>query len=477
MVSKYCVATVPVFSGVIDNLFFKLPEILPFAPTCMSMNGQTRELQLSEFSHPGKALLLSIGFGLVAALLWSAFVIPIGLTGILLLAVCSIAGVARSMQKARRQSQSTGMALAECQKRVLELSRQVAELEEERASACAVRNESAADSRATGAMLANLGHELRTPLNTIAGYSALLLDGPGLSDQHRRMVALVNRAAEHLSILSEDLLDTGMMDAGRVAVRIARCDVRQVVRDCADMLRAPAEAKNLKLVVDVHPHFPRFVLCDAGKLRQVLINLLANAVEHTGYGLIILRASSQSLDNFPNLSLAFDIKDTGTGIAVDDQARIFEPFIQVSKTHGRTGAGLGLSICRQLVQAMGGAIQVQSQPGLGSLFLVNVPVQPAENPGAEATTHEGNSAAVTTFRGDGELNLEALAALSTQLRGDLLDAVVRLDAGSIAEVIGRVSQQDAELGSTLMHCAERFSYTKIFDVVTNANRETPTSVE
>ena len=157
--------------------------------------------------------------------------------------------------------------------------------------------------------------------------------------------------------------------------------------------------------------------------------------------------------------------------ALDDQARIFEPFVPANKTRGRAGTGLGLSICRQLVKAMGGTIHLESKPGLGSQFLVKVPVQPAENPGAEPTSHEDQSIAMT-LRADGELSREAPVALPTQLRRDLLNAVRRLDAPSIAEVISRVSQQDAELGSTLVRCAERYSYTQIFDLVTIANRQT-----
>lgn len=440
----------------------------------MCMNSRTRELQLSEFPHPNRALLFSIGFGLALTLVWGVFLVPIGLAGFVLLAIFSVAGMAQTMQKARKQSHSTGMALAECQNRVLELSEQVAKLEEARASALARCDDLLAARQATSAILANLGHELRTPLNTIVGYSALLMDAPGLSGQHRRMLDLVNRAAEHLLSLSEDLLDTGMLDAGRVAVKNARCDVRRLVRDCADMLRTRADAKNLKLLVEEVPHFPRFVLCDAGKLRQVLINLLANAIEYTDNGLVILRAGTHSLDSYPHMSLTFEVRDTGTGISLDDQARIFEPFTRLNKTRGRAGTGLGLSICRQLVKAMGGTIHLQSKPGLGSQFLAKVPVQPAENYGAEAAGYAGyeDQAATMTLRADGELSREALAALPTQLRGDLLDAVVRLDVRSIAEVINRVSQQDTELGSTLVRCAERYSYTQIFDVVTNANRQT-----
>jgi signal transduction histidine kinase len=436
----------------------------------MYMTGRFNELQSSEFFHQGKVVQVSIACGLVLALLWGrAFLIPMGMAGILLLTAFLIAGVARTMLNVRRRSQLSGVALTECQKRVLDLSHEVAELEEARASARAVRDEVQARIQAKDEILATLGHELRTPLHTMVGYSALLQNVPGLSGQHRRMLDLVIRAGEHLVCLSEDLLDKAMMDAGRVTVKNARCDVQRVVRDCAAMLRARADAKNLELLVVELPPFPRFVLCDAGKLRQVLLNLLANAVEHTDYGVVILRASSQPQDNVQHLSLTFEIRDSGAGIAVDDQVRIFEPFFQVSKARGRAGTGLGLSISRQLVQIMGGTIDVQSTPGGGSLFLVNFPVQAAEKPPAEATKDEDNLPPAERFGAVGDLRREALAALPMQLRGELLEAVVRLEARSIAEVIDRVSQQDAELGSALMRCAERYTYTQIFDAVSNTN--------
>jgi hypothetical protein len=280
---------------------------------------------------------------------------------------------------------------------------------------------------------------------------------------------MVNCAVEHLCGLSEDMLEVGRLDAGCVTVKNARCDVRRLVSDCADMVRPRADAKNLELILEELPDSPRFVLSDPGKLRQIIINLLANAVEHTDHGRITLRASSRRLARLPHLSLIFEVRDTGIGIAAHDQVRIFDPFTQVGKPRGLAGTGLGLSISRQLVQVMGGTIRVQSTPGEGSLFVVSFPVQAPEESAAEAITDEDNLPCAEPFRSFGELTREALAALPTHLRDELLDAVVRLDTGSIANAIGRVSQQDVELGTALMRHADRYEYTQIFSAVTNAN--------
>lgn len=448
------------------------------------MTSQVDLIQLPELSNRGKVFPI---IGLVLALPWErTSVIAMGLAGILVLAAFLITGTARIMRRTRARVQWAEEALTECQNRIAGLERQVTDAAVARDLACAARDEAWAARDAERALLADFGHELRTPLSTILGFADLLRSAPGLPYEHRQSLDIISRAGDHLSNLSEDLLNIGKMNAGCVAVKNMLCDLRRIVRDCVDILRARADAKNLELIIDEFPDFPRFVRCDAGKLRQVLINLLANAVEYTDSGRITLRANSQPLDNPQRRLLTFEVQDSGIGIGSDDQARVFVPFVKLSNASGRTGTGLGLSICRRLVEVMGGTIHLKSTPGRGSLFVVNVPVERAEKSAAEARQHESvvvlsgpepdrvplgagymSLLSAQSYPAVGELRREALTALPKQLRGELLDAVVRLESRSINEVIGRVSQHDAQLGTELLRCAGRSTYTPMFKALTN----------
>ncbi len=223
-----------------------------------------------------------------------------------------------------------------------------------------------------------MSHELRTPLNAILGFSTLMRDDPGLSAAHRNDLDIVNRSGEHLLNLVDDVLDLAKIEAGHVVVENAPFDLLDLVRDTAEMMRARASAKHLELVVEACPALPGFIRSDAGKLRQALLNLISNAVKFTEHGRVTLRVDARPIDDSRRLLLTIEVLDTGIGIAAEDQARIFDPFVQAGKAAAQKGTGLGLCISRQFVQLMGGAIRVESAPGKGSLFRVDVPVERAE---------------------------------------------------------------------------------------------------
>ena len=233
--------------------------------------------------------------------------------------------------------------------------------------------------RAKSAFLANMSHELRTPLNAILGFSSLVRGDPELPEARRRDLDIIKRSGEYLLGLINDVLDVAKIEAGREGLETAPCDLRRLVGETSEMVRVRADQKNLKLEVVESPQFPQFVVADAGKVRQILLNLLGNAVKCTERGSVTLRADAERGKEDLPLRVVFEVEYTGIGIAPEDQERIFEPFVQVGKPGSQKGTGLGLSITRQFVELMGGSISVASVPGQGSRFRVVFPVTPTDD--------------------------------------------------------------------------------------------------
>jgi signal transduction histidine kinase/CheY-like chemotaxis protein len=241
------------------------------------------------------------------------------------------------------------------------------------------RDQALAANRSKSAFLANISHELRTPLNAILGFSGIVLRDAPLSEQHRQDLTIVGRSGEHLLELIDDVLDMAKIESGKTTLGITSFDLHGLVNDTVTLLRDRAEAKKLGLFLDVSPRTPRFVRSDAGKLRQILTNLVGNAVKYTEEGRVTVTLDARPGDPPRGFAVALSVEDTGIGITDEDQARIFGAFVQAGTGTGR-GVGLGLSISREFTQLLGGTIQVESAPGRGSRFRVEVPMQAAEAP-------------------------------------------------------------------------------------------------
>lgn len=240
------------------------------------------------------------------------------------------------------------------------------------------RDAAEAANRAKSAFLANMSHELRTPLNAIMGFSELMASDTTLTPTQRQNLSIVNRSGEHLLKIINDVLELSKIEAGRVTVHDELFDLHLLLTDIISMFRLRAEKKGLALVLDCGRDVPQFVRMDQGKLRQVLINLLGNAVKFTQagqVGLSVSRASGGSTGKEPppQCTLHFEISDTGVGIPPEDQTRIFDAFTQTDAgLVAQEGTGLGLAISREFVALMGGGISVSSEVGKGSIFRFDV---------------------------------------------------------------------------------------------------------
>ena len=230
--------------------------------------------------------------------------------------------------------------------------------------------------KAKSVFLANMSHELRTPLNAILGFSDLMRNDAGISEKQRETLDIINRSGEHLLSLVNDVLDMAKIEAGGIVSKVNAFDLGEMVRDITDLMRLRAEEKGLRLLLDQSSSFPRFVRADAAKLHQVLINLIGNAIKFTRQGSVILRLNAKPAGE--RLLLSVEVEDSGSGIASEDLARIFDPFVQVGKPATQKGTGLGLAITREFVELMGGRVSVESTPGKGSIFRVEIPVKQAE---------------------------------------------------------------------------------------------------
>ncbi len=223
--------------------------------------------------------------------------------------------------------------------------------------------------------LATMSHEMRTPLHGMLGTLRLLRDNPKVADGLPQL-DLIERAGEHLLGLINDVLDFSRIEAGRLEVRSAPVDVAALLRDAVELSSSAAAEKHLELRLDAELPVPAWMPGDAPRIRQVVLNLMGNAIKFTERGAVTVSA------RIAGDRLRIDVRDSGIGISPGDLARVFDPFQQVDSSYARryAGTGLGLSISRELARAMGGDLGCESTPGEGSVFTFELPWEPCPAP-------------------------------------------------------------------------------------------------
>ncbi len=238
------------------------------------------------------------------------------------------------------------------------------------------RSEAVTATLAKSRFVSSMSHEIRTPLNAILGFSQLMMREPGLSKEQTEHLETINRCGEHLLNLINEILDYSKMEAGRALLVPAVFQLPELLLDLKLLFQERLDAKGLTLTLTLDEGLPKFISTDEGKLRQILVNMLGNAVKFTEQGRIDLRAHREFHDGVS--LLAIEVEDTGFGFSPQDLKTVFHPFEQGTQGSSAGGTGLGLALSRQYAQLLGGDISLVSEQGRGSCFTVTVPIKEAQ---------------------------------------------------------------------------------------------------
>ncbi|MEG4502179.1 AAA family ATPase [Microcoleus sp. F6_B4] len=335
-------------------------ELYPTAqiPIVRSLAGETVKVDDIEFHRPDKIVSLEVSSTPI-----------VDETGKINYAIATFQDITDRKQAEKVLADYNRTLEQQVSDRTLELQREI--IERQRAEDAAQ-----AANRAKSTFLANMSHELRTPLNAILGFSQLLNRSSNLLQEQQEHLNIITRSGEHLLELINQVLDLSKIEAGRATLNQTNFDLHRLLDDIENMFQLPAENKGLQLLVERMPDVPLYVRTDEIKLRQILINLISNAIKFTSEGGIYVKIKNHELAR----QIYFEVEDTGAGIDVIELDKLFEAFVQ-TKTgeESQQGTGLGLTIARSFVQLMGGEMTVSSRAGGGTIFKFDIKVNPVES--------------------------------------------------------------------------------------------------
>jgi signal transduction histidine kinase/DNA-binding NarL/FixJ family response regulator len=257
-------------------------------------------------------------------------------------------------------------------------SRNVTDERANRAELTALRDEAVAEADQRSRLVATVSHELRNPLHAVTGLSELLVSDPALPTSLHDLASTLHRQVKQLKLVTDDLLDAAQLEIGDASLRAGPTRVRRIVEDVARLGRAAQSDKPVAVWASVDEHVPAVVHTDAGRLHQLLLNLVGNAVKFTDAGEVGISVTATEQEDGLRLHIA--VRDTGRGIPPDDLDKIFEPFLMASTAGDQGGAGLGLAVASRIVDRLGGSIDVASEVDRGTTFDVSFPVGLSDEP-------------------------------------------------------------------------------------------------
>ncbi len=295
----------------------------------------------------------------------------------------------------------------------------ITDLKNHAAALAEARDAAQAASSAKSQFLANMSHEIRTPLNGVIGL-AQVMARTGLSADQREMLDLIQSSGRTLQVLLSDILDLARVESGRLELADDIFDLGRAVREAAHLYESSASEKGLQFFVEIAPEADRWIAGDVVRLKQILTNLVSNAVKFTGAGFVSLTAATgPDRDGAP--TLRFSIEDTGIGFDCETRDRLFSRFEQADGAITRKfgGSGLGLAISRQLAEMMGGDLDCESEPGGGSAFILTIPFRPVEQPAAvglsAAAAEDGDQPVIRVLLADDHpVNRKVVEMILTQ---------------------------------------------------------------